>query len=142
MADIDKMDFRDIEDIDHDFDYDPDETTNAQFNTTTGDLRNEATRETETLTETEGTETNEATDSPETTFERATETARETEGMEANKGRNRATTREVDDTKTEVVCGKSKKVKRRVRKVKLNPCLLYTSPSPRDKRQSRMPSSA
>ena len=23
-----------------------------------------------------------------------------------------------------------------------NPCLLYTSPSPRDKRQSRMPSSA
>ena len=24
----------------------------------------------------------------------------------------------------------------------LNPCLLYTSPSPRDKRQSRMPSSA
>ena len=25
---------------------------------------------------------------------------------------------------------------------KLNPCLLYTSPSPRDKRQSRMPSSA
>ena len=26
--------------------------------------------------------------------------------------------------------------------VKVNPCLLYTSPSPRDKRQSRMPSSA
>ena len=25
---------------------------------------------------------------------------------------------------------------------KINPCLLYTSPSPRDKRQSRMPSSA
>ena len=25
---------------------------------------------------------------------------------------------------------------------KMNPCLLYTSPSPRDKRQSRMPSSA
>ena len=24
----------------------------------------------------------------------------------------------------------------------VNPCLLYTSPSPRDKRQSRMPSSA
>ena len=24
----------------------------------------------------------------------------------------------------------------------INPCLLYTSPSPRDKRQSRMPSSA
>ena len=27
-------------------------------------------------------------------------------------------------------------------KVTLGPCLLYTSPSPRDKRQSRMPSSA
>ena len=27
-------------------------------------------------------------------------------------------------------------------KYKNNPCLLYTSPSPRDKRQSRMPSSA
>ena len=26
--------------------------------------------------------------------------------------------------------------------LKLNVCLLYTSPSPRDKRQSRMPSSA
>ena len=26
--------------------------------------------------------------------------------------------------------------------VKVPPCLLYTSPSPRDKRQSRMPSSA
>ena len=26
--------------------------------------------------------------------------------------------------------------------VKINSCLLYTSPSPRDKRQSRMPSSA
>ena len=26
--------------------------------------------------------------------------------------------------------------------LRLNPCLLYTSPSPRDKRQSRMPSSA
>ena len=26
--------------------------------------------------------------------------------------------------------------------LKVNPCLLYTSPSPRDKRQSRMPSSA
>ena len=26
--------------------------------------------------------------------------------------------------------------------VKFHPCLLYTSPSPRDKRQSRMPSSA
>ena len=26
--------------------------------------------------------------------------------------------------------------------VKVNTCLLYTSPSPRDKRQSRMPSSA
>ena len=26
--------------------------------------------------------------------------------------------------------------------VMFNPCLLYTSPSPRDKRQSRMPSSA
>ena len=26
--------------------------------------------------------------------------------------------------------------------IKLNSCLLYTSPSPRDKRQSRMPSSA
>ena len=26
--------------------------------------------------------------------------------------------------------------------VRLNPCLLYTSPSPRDKRQTRMPSSA
>ena len=25
---------------------------------------------------------------------------------------------------------------------RFNPCLLYTSPSPRDKRQSRMPSSA
>ena len=25
---------------------------------------------------------------------------------------------------------------------KIRPCLLYTSPSPRDKRQSRMPSSA
>ena len=28
------------------------------------------------------------------------------------------------------------------RSVKFGPCLLYTSPSPRDKRQSRMPSSA
>ena len=27
-------------------------------------------------------------------------------------------------------------------KLLLEPCLLYTSPSPRDKRQSRMPSSA
>ena len=27
-------------------------------------------------------------------------------------------------------------------KIELNTCLLYTSPSPRDKRQSRMPSSA
>ena len=27
-------------------------------------------------------------------------------------------------------------------KININPCLLYTSPSPRDKRQSRMPSSA
>ena len=27
-------------------------------------------------------------------------------------------------------------------KVVMTPCLLYTSPSPRDKRQSRMPSSA
>ena len=29
-----------------------------------------------------------------------------------------------------------------VKMVKINICLLYTSPSPRDKRQSRMPSSA
>ena len=29
-----------------------------------------------------------------------------------------------------------------VREALTNPCLLYTSPSPRDKRQSRMPSSA
>ena len=29
-----------------------------------------------------------------------------------------------------------------VRYSMVNPCLLYTSPSPRDKRQSRMPSSA
>ena len=28
------------------------------------------------------------------------------------------------------------------RKIRTNACLLYTSPSPRDKRQSRMPSSA
>ena len=29
-----------------------------------------------------------------------------------------------------------------IRKAQLHACLLYTSPSPRDKRQSRMPSSA
>ena len=35
-----------------------------------------------------------------------------------------------------------RKVRRRQTVQKLNSCLLYTSPSPRDKRQSRMPSSA
>ena len=30
----------------------------------------------------------------------------------------------------------------RLMEPKVEPCLLYTSPSPRDKRQSRMPSSA
>ena len=31
---------------------------------------------------------------------------------------------------------------KKIEEKKQNPCLLYTSPSPRDKRQSRMPSSA
>ena len=35
---------------------------------------------------------------------------------------------------------KSEKETKKV--VRIKPCLLYTSPSPRDKRQSRMPSSA
>ena len=43
-----------------------------------------------------------------------------------------------------VLCGinGSKMVGSMIASVKISPCLLYTSPSPRDKRQSRMPSSA
>ena len=37
---------------------------------------------------------------------------------------------------------KRNKIKRRLRNIMNDACLLYTSPSPRDKRQSRMPSSA
>ena len=38
------------------------------------------------------------------------------------------------------VIAKVRAIRQEIKKV--NPCLLYTSPSPRDKRQSRMPSSA
>ena len=38
--------------------------------------------------------------------------------------------------------GVGRKSKRNVVVVEMRTCLLYTSPSPRDKRQSRMPSSA
>ena len=37
---------------------------------------------------------------------------------------------------------KNVKVPQNTKKTRSNTCLLYTSPSPRDKRQSRMPSSA
>ena len=44
------------------------------------------------------------------------------------------------------VCGKAEAVSALLDRLRLEPgfeaCLLYTSPSPRDKRQSRMPSSA
>ena len=35
-----------------------------------------------------------------------------------------------------------REVRSEMRKLRMDTCLLYTSPSPRDKRQSRMPSSA
>ena len=38
--------------------------------------------------------------------------------------------------------GHNQMVRVRIPYGKVSPCLLYTSPSPRDKRQSRMPSSA
>ena len=38
--------------------------------------------------------------------------------------------------------GKEKTIKQELKDINKNTCLLYTSPSPRDKRQSRMPSSA
>ena len=37
---------------------------------------------------------------------------------------------------------KKEKKEKKVRKKKIQPCLLYTSPSPRDRQKSRMPSSA
>ena len=38
--------------------------------------------------------------------------------------------------------GPSNELLEKIKSLDLIPCLLYTSPSPRDKRQSRMPSSA
>ena len=45
-------------------------------------------------------------------------------------------------TKRDLALAYSPGVAAPVRAISNNPCLLYTSPSPRDKRQSRMPSSA
>ena len=41
-----------------------------------------------------------------------------------------------------LVEGENQKVLAETSKALLNPCLLYTSPSPRDRQKSRMPSSA
>ena len=54
-------------------------------------------------------------------------------------------TYEFKNTETDEVFEKFMKYEEKVKYLEDNPhinCLLYTSPSPRDKRQSRMPSSA
>ena len=50
----------------------------------------------------------------------------------------------IDQTErqTDKIVNEYKVVNKQVEGLKLYNCLLYTSPSPRDKRQSRMPSSA
>ena len=50
--------------------------------------------------------------------------------------------REKYDTKTFVGSGKLEEIAQMVEADEITTCLLYTSPSPRDMRRSRMPSSA
>ena len=63
------------------------------------------------------------------------------ESQESNQIENNSSTAVLENTETEIVSSVSQPSV--INKKEVFPtCLLYTSPSPRDKRQSRMPSSA